>query len=87
MTVTINLSDDKALVLQARAAAEGLSLEEWFKTLATEAHEAAPGSLQAAANIVLEEMRNVPADMMAALPKDGASEHDHYLYGWPKRNS
>jgi hypothetical protein len=87
MTVTINLSDDEALVLQARAAAESLSPEEWFKTLATDSHEAALGSLQAAAYIVLEEMRNVPADMMTALPRDGAREHDHYLYGWPKRNS
>ena len=22
---------------------------------------------------------------MAAMPADGASQHDHYIYGWPKR--
>jgi hypothetical protein len=36
---------------------------------------------------VLEEMRKVPADLMAALPKDGANQHDHYLYGWPKKEA
>jgi hypothetical protein len=24
---------------------------------------------------------------MAAQPKDGASQHDHYIYGWPKREA
>jgi hypothetical protein len=31
-------------------------------------------------------MRNVPADVMARMPRDGASQHDHYIYGWPKRD-
>ena len=28
----------------------------------------------------------VPPEEFAKLPKDGADEHDHYLYGSPKRN-
>ena len=43
--------------------------------------------LKTAADIVLNCMRNVAAEMMAALPTDGASEHDHYIYGWPKRQA
>jgi hypothetical protein len=31
-------------------------------------------------------MQDVPAEEFARLPKDGASEVDHYLYGHPKRN-
>ena len=27
---------------------------------------------------------SVPAEVFAQLPKDGASEHDHYLHGHPK---
>jgi hypothetical protein len=45
------------------------------------------GGVQSAADIVLEEMRKVPADIMASLPRDGASQHDHYLYGWPKKEA
>ena len=29
---------------------------------------------------------NIPAEEAAKLPTDGAAEHDHYLYGSPKRN-
>jgi hypothetical protein len=28
-----------------------------------------------------------PTPIMAAMPADGASEHDHYIYGWPKREA
>jgi len=31
-------------------------------------------------------MREVPSDIMATIPTDGASQHDHYIYGWPKRD-
>jgi hypothetical protein len=83
MTV-IELPDDQAAALTARAAAQGLTLADWFKSLAVET-SAPAGGVQSAADIVLEEMRKVPADIMASLPKDGASQHDHYLYGWPKK--
>lgn len=87
MTVTIYLPDERATVLQEKAAAAGLSLEAWFQKLADEEPSAAPGTLKAAADIVLKEMGKVPAEIMAAMPKDCASEHDHYLYGWPKKGA
>ena len=40
---------------------------------------------KAAADIVLSRMRRVPPEVMASMPKDGASQHDHYIYGWPKK--
>jgi hypothetical protein len=43
--------------------------------------------LQSAADSVLKRMRNVPPEIMAAMPKDGASQHDHYIYGWPKKEA
>jgi hypothetical protein len=85
MTV-IELPDDQAAALTAKAAAQGLTLEDWFKSLAGDA-SAGSGGVQSAADIVLEEMRKVPADLMAALPRDAAHEHDHYLYGWPKKEA
>jgi len=91
MTV-IELSDDDAAVLQAKAARRGLTLQAWMKKMAEEETEDQGGSsdpftLQTAADIILEEMRKIPADIMARMPKDGASQHDHYLYGAPKKEA
>jgi hypothetical protein len=80
MTV-IELPDEQLAALKAKAA--GLTLEGWLNA----EREPAPAEppLQTAADIVLDCMRDVPAEVMAAQPKDGASQHDHYIYGWPKR--
>lgn len=34
-----------------------------------------------------EAARAIPEEELASLPPDGASEHDHYLYGLPKRSA
>jgi hypothetical protein len=85
MTV-IELPDEQAAALKAKAAAEGLTLEAWLKKLAT-AEPSDQQPLQTAADIVLSRMRNVPPEIMATMPKDGASQHDHYIYGWPKKEA
>jgi hypothetical protein len=83
MTV-IELPDEEAAVLKAKAAAEGLSLEAWLQKLAQEER---PASLphRHIADVILENMRDVPLEVMARMPQDGASQHDHYIYGWPKK--
>jgi hypothetical protein len=87
MTV-IELPDEQAAALKAKAAAAGLTLEAWLKRLADpEVETPAQHPVRTAAEIVLECMRQVPPELMATLPKDGASEHDHYIYGWPKRET
>ena len=88
MTV-IELPDEQAAALTAKAAEAGLTLEAWLSKLASA--EASPPSaerpLQTAADIVLSHMRKVPPEIMEPMPKDGASQHDHYIYGWPKREA
>jgi hypothetical protein len=84
MTV-IELSDEQAEALKAKAAAEGLSLEAWLQKLAQQESPPAARPLQHIADIIVESMKNVPPEIMAAMPKDGASQHDHYIYGWPKK--
>jgi hypothetical protein len=32
-------------------------------------------------------MESVPEEVLSSFPKDGAEQHDHYLYGSPKRAS
>ena len=83
MTV-IELSDEQAEALKAKAAAEGLTLEAWLKKLAA-AEVSVEKPLQTAADIILSSMRDVPPEIMASMPTDGASQHDHYIYGWPKK--
>ncbi len=82
--MSLTLSDEQALALRARAAAEGLSLEEWILRLA----EPAGNSGRTRTPIweaIDERMRRVPREDLEALPKDGASQIDHYVYGVPKR--
>ncbi len=90
MTLTINLSDEQATALQARASAEGLSsVEAWIQKLAEQAQEKkSAGSRQQRhiSEIIRENMSRVPPEILATMPNDGASEHDHYIYGLPKRN-
>jgi hypothetical protein len=83
MTITLNLSDERANALQAKAEAEGLSLEAWIEKLAEPAapDPRAERPLQVAAQIILDSMRDIPAEIMATMPTDGASQHDHYIYG------
>ena len=83
---TIELPDEHAAALKARAAAAGLTLEAWLKQLAG-AESSAEHPMQTAPNIILDRMRNVPPEIMATMPQDGASQHDHYIYGWPKREA
>jgi hypothetical protein len=83
MTLTIKFSDEQAEILQAKAA--GLSVEAWIQKL-PELQGRVEKPLQTAANIILESMKDVQPDVMAQMPTDGASQHDHYIYGWPKRD-
>jgi hypothetical protein len=37
-------------------------------------------------NIMVESMKHMPPEILATMPEDGASQHDHYIYGWPKKS-
>ncbi|MBV9265054.1 MAG: hypothetical protein JO061_02680 [Acidobacteriaceae bacterium] len=85
MTVSIQLSDEKTAVLAAKARAQGLSAEQY-------ARQVLERDLEAGAErppiweIIAENMRQVPPEDLATLPRDGASQIDHYVYGHPKRD-
>ena len=92
MTVKIELSPEKEAALKAQAEARGLTVEQWLLTLAEQS-----GSLPLAVEqsregsrpiweIIVDNMKDVPPEDLAALPKDGASQVDHYVYGHPKRD-
>jgi len=90
MRITIQLSEEQATALEAQAGEEGLTLDAWLQRLAEQyAHRQPTASLSDEVpiwDVILENMKDVPLAEFDRLPKDGASEHDHYLYGHPKRH-
>ncbi|HTX39214.1 MAG TPA: hypothetical protein VME43_29520 [Bryobacteraceae bacterium] len=85
MTLTIDLPEEQTAALAAKAQAQGLSPEEYARqVLEHDLESTAPRPIW---EVIAENMRRVPPEDLAAMPKDGASEHDHYSYGLPKKNS
>ncbi|HWZ44218.1 MAG TPA: hypothetical protein VNW97_12130 [Candidatus Saccharimonadales bacterium] len=72
MTVTIKISDEQAAVLQARAAAQGLSLEKWLQSLAEQEAHGTAGS-------VVDEMRSLRARVKP--DPEGWTTRDYVNYG------
>lgn len=87
--------------LLGQAHARGLSLEAYLdEVLQHAAHgpENAPTGLEHGPNppvqpseppiweVIAAIMKDVPDEVFDRLPKDGASQVDHYIYGLPKRD-
>jgi len=91
MIVTLNFSNEQLAALKAEAAAHGLTVESWLKEIAERHLQATPKTSRADRHpiweVITERMKTVPPEVFERLPEDGASDHDHYLYGHPKRNS
>jgi hypothetical protein len=93
MNITLPLQPQEEAKLIAMAQAKGLSTDalvrEVLDKILGEAPECpAEPSCESRPiwQVMLESMKEVPPEEFARLPKDGASEHDHYLYGHLKRN-
>lgn len=83
----ISIPEEQAAALEAKAAAEGLTLEGWLRKQAGEPMdtEVSERKRRHISEVIVERMRKVPPEIMAMMPTDGASQHDHYIYGLPKR--
>jgi hypothetical protein len=90
MTLTLVLPANKEAALKAKAQAQGVSVEQYVQRMVDrdlqEPNIPATGPRRHISEVIREIMSDVPLEDFAGLPKDGASEHDHYLYGSPKRN-
>ena len=84
MTLTISLPDEKEAALKARAQAQGLSPEEFAQQVL--AHELEASAGEPFWKAFTRRMHSLPDEVFERLPTDGASEHDHYLYGSARRN-
>ncbi len=92
MTLIIELPPEKEAALKAQAQAAGLSAEEFaLQALSsslrvdTDSPEAAPvPERETAGEMIRRIVGDPPPEELAKLPKDFASQVDHYLYGAPK---
>ena len=90
MNVTIEIPDDSAARYLAQAKARGMTVDRWLLELAEQNTPAAePAPTKPVGKPLAARIRDLWADMppevQAKLPEDGASQHDHYIYGVPKR--
>ena len=83
MTLTIDLPDEEIKALAAKAEAQGISAEQYARRVLAHDLETSPPHIW---DVIAENMKRVPPEDLAALPRDGASQIDHYLYGIPKRD-
>jgi hypothetical protein len=92
VTLILELPDKKEAALKAKAESQGVSPEEYAKKVlyrdldeAANAAETAPR--RHISEVIRERINKLPPEVWKDFPTDGASEHDHYIYGLPKRNA
>ena len=85
MTVNIDLPDEQAAALKVKATAHGISAEEYARQVLEHDLKTERPARRHISEVIRERMSKVPPEIMAAMPEDGASQHDHYIYGVPKK--
>jgi hypothetical protein len=83
MQLTIDLPAEKTAILAAKARAQGVTAEQFATQLLEET--LTPETRKPLAVGIREIRASMPPEIRAKLPGDGASQHDHYIYGVPKR--
>ena len=85
MTLTIELPEKQQAALAAKAREQGVSTEEYARRVLAHDVEAQLNPRRRIWDVIADHMRGVPPEDFAALPKDGLSQSDHYVYGVPRR--
>jgi len=84
MTITLDIRPEIEAELAAAARMHGLSAEQYARQVLERALASAAAKKPLAFRI-REIWADIPDEVRAKLPADGASQHDHYIYGRPKR--
>lgn len=83
MTLVIELPDNHEAVLKAKAEALGVSAEQYARQVLD--RDLVEGTQQSVSAMFREIWSGMPDEVRAKLPRDGAEQIDHYVYGVPKR--
>ena len=91
MNLTLPLTPAEEAKLLAKARDQGITPEVLVRHALEPIIDAVPENRpekphRHISEVIRENMRDVPPEDLAKLPKDGAAEHDHYIYGLPKKN-
>ena len=86
MTLILELSPERETALKAEADAQGVSAEQYALLVLDRDLQPYDQPRRHISQVICEMMSDVPLEVFEGLPRDGASEHDHYLYGSPKRS-
>jgi hypothetical protein len=92
MTITLPLQPQEEAKLIAAAQAKGVSTDvlvrQALDKIIADAPDLPEPRLESRPiwEVIADNMKGVPPEDLALLPKDGASQIDHYLYGHPKRD-
>jgi hypothetical protein len=92
MTITLPLQPQEEAKLIAVAQAKGVSTDALVREALDKILADAPDQLEPKLEsrpiweVIADNMKDLPPEDLALLPKDGASQIDHYLYGHPKRD-
>ncbi len=93
MNITLPLQPQEEARLIAVAQSKGLSTDALVREAvdriladATEPVDQTKVETRPIWEMILDNMKDVPPEEFARLPRDGASQVDHYLYGHPKRD-
>ncbi len=91
MNLNVEIPDKLAPALKAKADKRGVSAASYASQVLE--RDLRSTEIQAKPNeapiweVVMDIMKNVPDEVFERLPKDAASQVDHYIYGLPKRSS
>lgn len=83
MTITLDIRPEIEAELNATARAHGLSAEQYARQVLEQAIALA-GAKKPLSVRIRDILADMPDDVRAKLPADGASQHDHYIYGVSK---
>jgi hypothetical protein len=93
MTITLPLKPQEEARLLAAAQARGVSTDSFLRDALNRILADSPPLPESPKTearpiweVMLDNMEGIPQEEFAKLPRDGASEHDHYLYGHPKQD-
>jgi hypothetical protein len=82
MTLTINFPEEDLEAISAKAREQGVSAEQYVRQVVKHNLQRVRQPISARIRQIWSDM---PEDVRAKLPADGASQIDHYVYGLPKR--
>jgi len=83
VTITLDIGPEIEADLAAAARERGLSAEQYARHVLDQAPAAA--RRPPLADRIRQIWADIPDEVRARLPAVGASQHDHYIYGVPKK--